>query len=131
MKVTIVYDGKCPVCRHVVDASRLRQRSDELLLLDARKESIENVQGLDLRSIDLDEGFAVITDGELHYGASGARVLALLTEPSGLMFRLFQRLVRTEKGSAFWYPIMRAGRNLLLRLLRIPRINEQKGPSQQ
>jgi len=37
MKVSIAYDGECPVCRNVVCASRLQDRAAELELIDAGK----------------------------------------------------------------------------------------------
>lgn len=120
MKVTIVYDRRCPICRRLVAATRLRERAASLELVDARTEALENIQGKDLRALDFDAGFAVVVDGEVHHGADGARALALLTEPTGVIFRLFRFLVRTPGRSRVWYPVFRAGRWLLLRLLGIP-----------
>jgi predicted DCC family thiol-disulfide oxidoreductase YuxK len=122
MKVTIVYDRECPVCRRLVTATRLKERGAELELINARRDALDDIQGADLTTLDFDEGFAVVVDGHVHHGAEGARVLALLTEPTGVMFRLFRFLVRTPGRSRVWYPVFRAGRNLLLRLLRIPTI---------
>ena len=124
MDVSIAYDGECPVCQHVVRASRLRDRSATLELLDARRDRLDDVQGRDLRDLDFDEGFAVVVDGEVHHGADGARVLAGLTQKRGAAFRLFQWLVRSERRSRFWYPVLRSGRNVLLRVLRVPKIGE-------
>ena len=122
MKVTIVYDRECPVCRRLVTATRLKERGAELELINARRDVLDDIQGADLTTLDFDEGFAVVVDGHVHHGAEGARALALLTEPTGVMFRLFRFLVSTPARSRFWYPVFRAGRNLLLRLLRIPTI---------
>ncbi|MEX0916152.1 MAG: DCC1-like thiol-disulfide oxidoreductase family protein [Wenzhouxiangellaceae bacterium] len=122
MHVSIAYDGECPVCRHVVRASRLRERTAALDLIDARRNRLDDVQGQDLRAVDFDEGFAVVVDGQVHHGADGARVLAALTERRGAAFRLFQWLVRTERRSRLFYPLLRAGRNLLLKILRVPKI---------
>lgn len=124
MKVTIVYDGKCPVCSRLVAAARLRKRAASLILLDARTESVTDVHGIDLSGLDFDQGFAVVVDGEVHHGAEGGRALAVLTEPSGVLYRTFQWLMVTEQRSRFWYPILRAGRYMLLRLMRVPRINQ-------
>lgn len=122
--VSIAYDGECPVCRHVVRASRLRDRSASLELIDARRDPLGDVQGRSLEDVDFDEGFAVVVDGRIYHGADGAHVLAVLTEKSGVAFRVFQWLVRTEGRSRFWYPVLRAGRNVLLRILRVPRIGD-------
>ncbi len=123
-RVSIVYDGQCPVCRHVVSVARLRGRTASLELIDARTDYVTAIQGNDLSEVDFDEGFAVIVDGRVHLGADGAQVLAGLAQRSGIGFRLFQCLVATEGRSRFWYPILRAGRKLLLRMLRVPRISD-------
>ena len=127
MNVSIVYDGRCPVCRRVAALSRLRDRSGVLELVDARTGAIDSIQGRDLRHLDFDEGFAVVVDGAIHHGAEGAHALALLTEPSGIGFRLFQSLARDERRSRVLYPFLRAGRNLLLRIMGIPRIGPPGG----
>ena len=90
MKVSIVYDGNCPVCSRLAAASRLRDRADELKLVDARTDPVDDVQGRDLSAVDFDEGFAVIVDGRAHLGADGAHVLGMLTVPSGFFYRLFR-----------------------------------------
>jgi len=126
MKVSIVYDHQCPICRRLVTATRLRERGAELDLVDARNASVADIQGSDLTGMDFDQGFAVVVDGEVFHGAEGARILALLGEPSGLFFRIFQCLVRSERSSRFWYPVLRTGRNILLRLLRVPSIRQER-----
>lgn len=126
MKVSIVYDGFCPVCSRLVAASRLRERASKLELLDARTQPVDDVQGLDLSELDFDQGFAVVTDGEVHFGADGARVLAVLTEPSALFYRMFQLLVRTAPRSRFWYPVFKAGRRVLLFVMRVPRFETDR-----
>lgn len=123
MRVSIVYDDACPICRSMIRASRLRARSAALELIDARRDPVDAVQGLDLGGLDFDAGFAVVVDGELHFGAAGARMLSLLTESSGVAYGLFRWLTRSERSSRFWYPVMRACRGFLLRVLRIPRID--------
>lgn len=125
--VSIVYDGQCPVCSRLAAASRLRERTARLDLVDARAEAVDSIQGRDLSGVDFDQGFAVVVDGKVHLGADGAHVLAVLTEPSGLFYRLFQWLVGGERRSRAFYPVLRAGRNLLLRILRIPRFSDSGG----
>ena len=122
MKVYIVYDGKCPVCSRLAAASRLRDRADELKLVDARTDPVDNVQGRDLSAVDFDEGFAVIVDGRAHLGADGAHVLGMLTVPSGFFYRIFQWMMSTDKRARALYPVLRAGRRVLLWILRVPKI---------
>lgn len=122
--VSVVYDGQCPVCRYVVGVARLRDRSVRLELIDVRSDDVSSIQGANLSGVDFDEGFAVVVDGQVYLGAEAAQVLAGLTQRSGVGYRLFQWLVRTEGRSRFWYPVMRSGRGLLLRILRVPKIGD-------
>lgn len=121
MKVSIVYDGMCPVCNRLVAASRLRERTAELEVVDARVNEVDQVQGNDLSCVDFDEGFAVVVEGRVYLGADGAHVLALITQKSGVFYRVFQWMMATEQRSRIFYPVLRFGRRLLLILLRIPR----------
>lgn len=122
--VYIVYDGHCPVCSRLAAASHLRERTARLDLVDVRTDVVDSIQGRDLSGVNFDEGFAVVVDGTVHLGADGAHVLAVLTEPSGFFYRLFQWLAGSERRSRVFYPFLRAGRNLLLRILRIPRFSD-------
>lgn len=127
MKVSIVYDGECLVCRRIITGVRLRQRTAQLDLIDARLSPVSDIQGQDLRALDFDEGFAVVVDGEVYHGAAGARMLALLVEPTGLAAQVFRHLMTGERRSRTVYPVLRASRNLLLRILRIPRLGKLSG----
>ena len=122
MQVSVVYDHQCPICRRVVTASRLRQRGARLELLDRRSAPVHNVQGQDLSTVNFEAGFVVIVDGRVYHAAEAAHVLAVLTEPTGILFRLFQGLASTQNRSRLWYPVMRMGRGMLLWILRIPKI---------
>ena len=124
MKVSIVYDGKCPVCSRLVAVSRLRDRADEIELVDARTDPVDNVQSRDLSAVDFDEGFAVVVDGRAYFGPDGAHMLGMLTVPSGFFYRVFQWMMATESRAHSLYPTLRAGRRVLLWMLRIPRFKD-------
>lgn len=124
MKVSVVYDGKCPLCLRLVETSRLRDRAGELELVDARTDHVDNVQSCDLSAVDFDAGFVVVVDGHAHFGSDGAHVLSMLTVPSGFFFRVFQWMMATERRAVALYPILRAGRRVLLWLLRVPRFGD-------
>jgi len=124
IQVSVVYDGQCPVCSYVVGVARLRDRAGALELIDARTEPVVCIQGRNLSALNFDEGFAVVVDGAVHHGADAAQVLSALTQPSGLGYRLFRWLVATERRSGFWYPVLRFLRGVLLKVLRVPKIND-------
>lgn len=122
MKVSVVYDEKCPVCRDIVGLGRLRDRTGEVELIDARTGCLESVQGVDISSYDFDEGFVVVFDGDVYHGADAAFIWGKLTDSVRWRFRLFQVFVKTRSRSHRWYPWMKAGRSCLLRILGISRI---------
>ena len=124
MKVSVVYDGLCPVCSHVTSAARLQDRASKLELIDARIQPISDVQQNDLTGVDLDSGFAVVVDGQVHLGAEAANVLAAITVPGSPGYRVFRWLVGSERRSRLFYPLLRFARNLLLRILRVPRFSQ-------
>jgi predicted DCC family thiol-disulfide oxidoreductase YuxK len=124
MHVSIVYDGKCPICRRVATGARVYQRTANLELIDARSGNLEDIQARDLRGLDFDEGFAVVVAGGVYHEAEAARVLAVLTKPRGVGYRLFRWLMRTESRSQYWYPVLKSARRRLLFLMRVPPINQ-------
>jgi hypothetical protein len=65
---------------------------------------------------------AVIYAGRLYYGSDAVHVLALLASRSGAANRLVANLLRHERLARLAYPVLRAGRNLGLRLLGRPPI---------
>lgn len=115
-ELIIVYDGACPVCSNYVRFIRLRETVGRVVLLDARDGGTV-VEGLIARGIDLDEGMVLMMDGQVYHGADCVNRLALLSTPSGLFNRLNAWIFRSAAVSRALYPIMRAGRNLLLKLL--------------
>ena len=58
-----------------------------------------------------------------YYDADAIHALALIGTRSGLFSRLNYRLFRSKRASAILYPILRAIRNLLLKLLGRAKIN--------
>ncbi len=67
--------------------------------------------------LDLDEGMIVKNDGELIHGADAMHFLALLSTNVGVIRRLSNWVFASPSRSRILYPGLRAGRNLVLRLL--------------
>ncbi|HSP24134.1 MAG TPA: DCC1-like thiol-disulfide oxidoreductase family protein [Saliniramus sp.] len=105
----IVYDGDCPFCSRYVALMRLRERH-KVELVDARREP-EKAQAYGL---DLNEGMIVDLDGAVHHGARAVALLSRLSRRPGPL--------ASDRLAALAYPVMRAGRNLTLRLLGRKRI---------
>ena len=124
-RIAIVYDGDCPLCRAYVGMARLKHAVGTPTLLDAR-ERPDLVTALAERGISLDEGMAVSYEGRLYAGGEAMHVLALLTTPVGFANRLTATLLG-RRGIALWaYPLLRGGRNLLLKLRNRPQIGEAR-----
>jgi predicted DCC family thiol-disulfide oxidoreductase YuxK len=114
--LVLVYDGECPVCSTYVRYMRIKKSVGDLTLINAR-ESGEWVQRVRSAGYDLDEGMVLIYGGRIYHGADCINMLALLSSRSGLFNRVNAAIFRHEGLSRVLYPVLRSGRNLLLRLL--------------
>ena len=115
-RIYIVYDGECPFCSRYVRLLRLRKALGEVELVNARNGG-PIVDELLCAGLDLDEGMVLKIGEKLYHGADCINRLALLSTRSGI-FNKFNRFVfANEMVSAILYPILRAGRNGVLRIL--------------
>jgi len=119
--VSVVYDGLCPFCSAYTHMLRLRESAGPVRLVDARGEP-GLVADLAAAGAPVNEGMAVLYAGRLYYGGDAVHLLALLASENGLANRLVARLLRNERTARLAYPVLRAGRNLGLRLLGRPPI---------
>jgi predicted DCC family thiol-disulfide oxidoreductase YuxK len=124
--VEILYDRECPVCDAYCTLADVQEDAGRITLLDARKDS-ELLREVTARSLDIDEGMVVRYRGEIHYGADAIHVLALLSPRKTLFDRVTWLVFRSKRRARVIYPVMKAGRNLLLKLLRRTRIDNLGG----
>jgi predicted DCC family thiol-disulfide oxidoreductase YuxK len=112
----LLYDGECPFCSRYVRHVRLRAAIGPITLANAREHAalLEEVRRL---GFDVDTGMVLKLDGNYYHGADCIHALALLTTPSGWFNRINSLVFRSATASKILYPILRAGRNLTLRLL--------------
>ena len=112
----LIYDGDCPFCSRYVQLVRVREAVGPLRLINARDggPELDEVVGAGL---DLDEGMVLKLTGRLYHGEDCIHALALLGEPRGVFNRFNAWIFKSKKRSALLYPVLRAGRNLLLRIL--------------
>lgn len=120
----IVYDGQCPFCSRYVQLVRLRETLGQVRLIDARKGGPE-VEEVRRAGLDLDEGMVLKWDGRLYHGAECINMLALLSTPSSGFNRVNAALFRSPTASRLLYPVLRAGRNAVLRMLGRSKIEPQ------
>lgn len=114
--LVIVYDGECPFCSNYVQVLALREAVGKVHLVDARSDH-PLVSKLQRDGYDLNEGMAVSFGGRIYYGAECVHMLALLSTDSGIFNRINSVVFRSSTLSRVLYPMLRAGRNLTLRLL--------------
>lgn len=107
----IFYDGDCPLCRNYVQMLRLREAAGSVVLIDARGAD-PRLADLRQAGCDLNVGMVVRRDGQIWHGAEAVRLLSDMSS-GGLM----AWLLRDSRRAALIYPVLRAGRNLLLRIL--------------
>ena len=124
--VEVVYDKECPVCDlycHAVDVAE-----GNLVRVDARDPS-EVMDEITALGLDIDEGMVVRVDEKIYYGPDAIHELAKRSNNKGLLNRLASFVFRSHGMARFFYPILKAMRNLLLKMLGKTRINnlEQAG----
>lgn len=112
----VVYDGDCPFCSRYAALVTLRRAVGPVTLLDAR-EGGPLVARLAAEGYDLDEGMVLLYGGRIYHGADCMHMLALLSGGGGAANRAFASLFRHPGAARRLYPLLRAGRNAVLRLL--------------
>lgn len=123
--VFLVYDHDCPVCRSY--CTRLSSRADgpEIALVDARTDQSLMTE-ITERGLDIDEGMVLKVGDEVFYGSEAAWRLTAYTRRTGFTGWV-DRIFFPSRGAArVMYPLGKALRNAILRLLNIPRINNLK-----
>lgn len=123
-EIALIYDGECPVCTAYscsVDVDegkasgikRINARSDDALVKQAKE-----------AGVDLDEGMVVLHDGKMYHGADALNVMARLAPDRGFGNRLNKLLFGNPTISRVSYPVLRAGRNTLLKILGRKKIRD-------
>lgn len=121
-KIELVYDTQCPACDFYCNLVRIRQSVGDLQLVDARNNP-PIMEEITRRGWDIDEGMVLVVDDQLYYGSDAIHALALMGSSSGLFNRLNRWVFRSQARAALLYPLLRSFRALLLKLLRVSRIN--------
>lgn len=120
--ILLIYDKQCPACRYYSRLLRIRESLGDLQLINARENS-EIMQEITARGLDIDQGIVVKIDNQFYYGADAVHALALISSRSGLYNRLNYGIFKSKNLSRYLYPLLRAMRNLLLKLLGKNKIN--------
>jgi hypothetical protein len=121
----LVYDGECPVCKTYCKYIRIREAVGQLHLVDARHPSAM-LDEVTKAGLDIDQGMVLKFKGVIYYGADAVHVLTLLGTPSGIFNRINYYFFSSKIGANIFYPLGKACRTLLLKLLGIQYIENLK-----
>ena len=126
--IWLVYDGECPVCRTYCKYVRIREAVGRLHLVDARQPS-EIMDEITAAGLNIDQGMVVKINDAIYYGPEAIRILALLSTPVGIFNRVNYLFFGSKIGSRVFYPIGKAFRTVLLKVLGIKYIDNLKHKS--
>ncbi len=115
--VWFVYDGNCPICKRAAEATQIKQSLGDLHLLDARTADYHPLLvEVNNRCLNLDDGMIIYHEGCYFHGAVALEFMAVHGAPNGLFNHINRLLFRSKFFTKSLYPLMRGGRNLLLKL---------------
>jgi predicted DCC family thiol-disulfide oxidoreductase YuxK len=119
----IIYDGDCPFCSAYVRVARLKKLSGDVRIINARE--IRGTSfGASIQGYDLDEGMLLIYDDQYFHGSEALYRISFLTGSYGWFNKLMYWVFRKPMLAKTVYPALRAGRNLTLWALGIPKIGK-------
>ena len=121
-EVFVVYDKQCPACDYYCHMVRIRESVGSVVLLDAR-DGGPIVDEITAKGLDIDQGMVVKVGSELYYGPDAIHALALMGTNKGFFNRLVYLSFRSRTASKVLYPVLKACRNLLLKILGRTKIN--------
>lgn len=121
-EVLVIYDKQCPACDYYCNLVRIRESVGRLLLVDARLGG-PVMDEITAAGFDIDQGMVVKVGKELYYGSDAIHALALMGTNKGFFNRVAYWTFRSRRISRILYPLLRACRNLLLKLLGKTKIN--------
>lgn len=123
--VWLVYDDACPICRTYCQYARIRDTVGTLHLIDARQPGAL-MDEVTAAGLDIDQGMVLKFKQALYYGPDAIHMLSLLSTRAGVFNRLCFWLFGTRWGAYALYPLGKAVRNLLLKVLGIAYIGNLK-----
>lgn len=123
--IWLVYDDDCPVCRTYCKYVRINEAAGKLHLVDARKPG-PLMDEITAAGLDIDQGMVLKWKQATYYGPDAIHMLSLLSTRSGLFNRVCYLFFGTRWAARVFYPVGKAFRNVLLKLLGIPFIGNLK-----
>ena len=120
--IQLVYDKQCPACDFYCERIDVDEAAGTLVRVDARDAS-DVMAEITTLGLDIDEGMVLKVGDELLYGSEAINALALLSSRNGVFNNLAFWAFRWQWMARLSYPVLKACRNLLLKVLGRSRIN--------
>jgi len=120
--IFLVYDKQCPACNYYCSLVRIRESVGSLVLVDAREPSTF-MDEITAAELDIDQGMVLIVGDRMYYGVDAIHALSIMGTRSGVFNRVTYWCFKSKAVSSVLYPIFRAARNLLLKILGRTKIN--------
>lgn len=113
--IWFVYDGECPICQMGAAFFKVRQAVGVLHTVDARTE-IDHPIMAEIRAakINLDDGMVIKFDDMLYHGDEALQLMATIGDDRDMLNRINSSLFKSKAVATFFYPAMRAARNIAL-----------------
>lgn len=121
-EILVVYDKQCPACDYYCNMVRIRESVGRIVLIDAR-DAGPIMEEITSKGFDIDQGMVVKVGDQLYYGSDAIHALSLMGTNKGLFNRLAYLSFRSRAVSKILYPVLKACRNLLLKVLGKTKIN--------
>jgi predicted DCC family thiol-disulfide oxidoreductase YuxK len=125
--IWFVYDGECPIWKRVSSFYEVRQEIGRLHTINAREQKEHPIMlEINQAGLNLDEGMIIKYGDRLYQGDSALHIIGLLGADIGFLNRINNRLFRHKKCAIFCYPVMKAIRNIFLKLKGVQKIENLK-----
>lgn len=120
--ILLVYDKECPACNAYCQVIRIRESVGDLKIINAR-DNTGILQEITAKGLDIDQGMVLKMNDEIYYGSDAIHALALISSRSGILNRINYWIFKSKTLSFLLYPVLRACRNFLLKILGKTKIN--------
>lgn len=104
---------------------RIQDSIGELELINAR-DGGELVESITSQGIDLDRGMVLILNGQTYCNSDTIHTLALISSPSDFFNKFNYWVFKSKYRTYFLYPVLRLGRNILLKIMGKKKLNNLK-----
>ena len=123
--LALIFDRECPVCTAYSCSVGVDEgQAAGVNRVNARDADHELVRQAKEAGLDLDDGMVVVHRGKLYHGADALNIMARLAPNRGIGNRLNKLLFGNPTIARLSSPVLRAGRNTLLRLLGRKKIKD-------